>query len=78
MHTKLFTFLLVSLFVLFCISVSGQSTSLVDKNATYVVNPNPDVIQQNNNDVVIEEIFGLNQNTFGPAGTRGRDRRFLR
>jgi len=76
MHTKLFTFLFISLILLCCISVSGQSTSMVDKNATFVVNPNPDVPNPNS-DVVIEEIFGLNQNTFGPSGLRGRGNIFL-
>jgi len=50
----------------------GQVTNLeIDANAQFVVNPTPD---QNNPPgyVPLEEVFGINQNMYGPAGMRGR------
>lgn len=66
------------LIVLSCFSyVSAQfNHSGADAKAPFVVNPNPHIINPPQ-DTPIEEIFGLNQNMFGPAGQRGRGNIFL-
>ncbi|GBD86196.1 hypothetical protein BMS3Abin03_00106 [bacterium BMS3Abin03] len=72
MRSKLFT-TMFALFLLVCFSASfGQGTkSEADANAPFVINPTPD---QNNPPayVPLEEIFGSNQNMYGPGGMRGR------
>lgn len=67
---------LTTLFVVVCFaSLFGQSTQIAtDQNASFVVNPNPHIIQPST-DVPVEEIVGLNQNSFN-AGPRTRGNMF--
>ncbi len=70
MFKRLFTLSFVFLFLLSFSVIYGQSqSSITDKNATYIVNPNPTVYVP---DSPLEEVFGSNANTYGPAGLRGR------
>jgi len=74
--------ILFTLFISFYIisgfhNLSAQSaTDQIDATSEFKVNPNPHNI--NSTDVIpVEEIFGLNQNIFGPSGLRGRGNIFL-
>lgn len=73
MRTKLFTFL-ISFVVLFAFTnLFGQSAqNEVDVNAQFKVNPFPSTVHNSEDGGQLEEIFGLNQNMFGPSGNRGR------
>jgi hypothetical protein len=69
-------FSLLFLFVFVSGLSFAQNQPTVDKNAFSVLNPKPHIINPTN-DTPLEEVFGLNQNTFGPAGLRGRGNIFL-
>jgi len=60
---------------LFVFSLSfAQLQPVVDKDAVYTKNPNPTVYVP---ETPLEEVFGSNQNIFGPSGVRGRGNTFL-
>ena len=66
-------FILSSFFFFISVGLFGQTMNVnTDINSPYSINPNPHLIT--NTDVAdpIEEIFGTNENQFGPSGERGR------
>jgi hypothetical protein len=69
-------FSLLFLFVFVSGLSLAQNQPVLDKGAFSVLNPKPHIINQTN-DTPLEEIFGLNQNMFGPSGMRGRGNIFL-
>jgi hypothetical protein len=68
MRKKLFTLFLAPMLLFSFTAVFGQS---IDMNAPFIVNTNVHNVQIIE-DTPLEEVFGLNQNTFGPSGLRGR------
>jgi len=69
-------FSVLFLFVFLCSLSFAQNQPSLDKGAYSELNPKPHIINQTN-DTPLEEVFGLNQNMFGPAGMRGRGNIFL-
>ena len=68
------TITLISSIFVFCFFViTGNliAQDQPDAKAHFTFNPKPHVILQNN-EAPLEEVFGLNQNVFGPSGSRGR------
>ena len=77
MSKLLFTILTLLSFISGFQNLSAQSAAeQIDAASEFKVNPNPDKIH-NTVMIPIEEIFGLNQNIFGPSGLRGRGNIFL-
>jgi len=69
MQAKLFTLFLTSILLFGFTVVFGQS---LDMNASFTVNTDVHNVQINQDVTPLEEVFGLNQNIFGPGGVRGR------
>lgn len=67
----------VLFFFVFVSSLSfAQNQPSLDNGAYSELNPKPHIINQTI-DTPLEEVFGLNQNMFGPAGMRGRGNIYL-
>lgn len=70
MRYKFFT-LFLTILSLAAFSVCFGQSGTTDSKAPFVVNPNPHVLDPTA-EIPLEEVFGLNQNQFGPTGLRGR------
>lgn len=78
MNKKLFTVLSALMFLLCFTTTFGQDVSTEgDKYAPFQVNPNPHFITNSSLADPLEEVFGSDQNQFGPSGERGRGNIFI-
>jgi hypothetical protein len=55
---------------------NGNNSEQLDAQSNFFVNPNPHQANISGDAIPLEEIFGLNQNTFGPVGPRSRGNLF--
>jgi hypothetical protein len=74
MRAKLFTLFLTPMLLFSFTTVFGQS---IDEDAQFKVNADVHDVKIDYDVVPLEEVFGLNQNVFGPSGLRGRGNIFL-
>ncbi|MFC2094695.1 hypothetical protein ACFLSH_03600, partial [Bacteroidota bacterium] len=78
MRTKLLTLFLTPFLLFSFTAVFGQSiNNPIDMNAPFIVNTDVNDVVKNLEGDSLEEVFGLNQNSFGPSGLRGRGNIFL-
>jgi len=54
----------------------GDNSEQLDAQSTFIVNPNPHQVNISGDAIPLEEIFGLNQNIYGPSGPRSRGNLF--
>ena len=78
MRTKLLTIFLAPMLLFSFTTVFGQSlNNTIDMNAPFTVNTEVHSVQNTLEGGPITEVFGLNENMFGPSGLRGRGNIFL-
>jgi len=78
MRTKLLTIFLAPMLLFSFTTVFGQSlNNTIDMNAPFTVNTEVHSVQNTLDGGPITEVFGLNENMFGPSGLRGRGNIFL-
>lgn len=58
------------------VQYKGNNSEQLDAQSSFVVNPNPHQANISGDAIPLEEIFGLNQNIYGPSGPRSRGNLF--